>query len=331
MRDTAEVSHAEWENILKANFKAQSLENRAVRFPSQSSLRLGGNAQRATMHLASDAVIANMQDDKAAFEAWALVLLRWCCAEQVVMSWDMPAEGRGDRHHQRFLYRAKRFCELMCGRFALATPERLEALRITDATQPYINQPDPRRIPEAVAHPRTENEIEIYLSRPGSGFGKHLHEAHGIRILDRQFPVGVFAGTPASGAEIFTGRKSAIDLIGKDGDGGIWIFELKKPGEIPIGALSELLLYAHICRDVAVGAIRFVDRCLPNGCLLSPADILGARRIQARLTATDIHPLIDEKLLMLLNHGSNGTAVPIDYGLLDLSPFLPAQNEEVRA
>ena len=55
----------------------------------------------------------------------------------------------------------------------------------------------------------------------------------------------------AEGKQIFTGGKSAIDLIGIRDD-TLVLFELKKSGNRKVGAVSELLFYASVMRD-AIG------------------------------------------------------------------------------
>ena len=68
--------------------------------------------------------------------------------------------------------------------------------------------------------------------------------------LQRQWPVGVFADSVGEGNHVFTGRKSAIDLALFDPAKGAAVFELKKPGNKQVGAISELMFYCNIVRDV---------------------------------------------------------------------------------
>jgi hypothetical protein len=67
-----------------------------------------------------------MQDDASAFEAWALVLHRWCGAARVELRWESVTVqtdlGRDAArwppkalHYQRFLYRLRKFHELFGG------------------------------------------------------------------------------------------------------------------------------------------------------------------------------------------------------------------------
>ena len=62
-------------------------------------------------------------------------------------------------------------------------------------------------------------------------------------------PVGVFEGHPSRAGAIFTGGKSAIDLIGLGRAGAIWLLELKTSRNIKVGALSELFFYSMVLHD----------------------------------------------------------------------------------
>ena len=54
----------------------------------------------------------------------------------------------------------------------------------------------------------------------------------------------------AKNTRIFTGGASAIDIVGLS-NGKLSVFELKRPTNIMIGALSELLFYASVTHVVS--------------------------------------------------------------------------------
>lgn len=111
----------------------------------------------------------------------------------------------------------------------------------------------------------------------------------------RQWPVGLFDGKVAKGREIFTGRKSAIDLIGIRDD-SLVLFELKKAGNRKVGAVSELLFYASVMRD-AIGAapiFKFNSQTARENCAIGPEDIIRCTSTCAVSLAPDFHPLISE-------------------------------------
>lgn len=93
-----------------------------------------------------------------------------------------------------------------------------------------------------------ESLLEKYLAESGwlaSTFGLNKDR------VGRQFPVGLFDGKVSNGSSIFTGGKSAIDLVGLDElSNRLWLFELKANGNQSMGMVSELLFYVHFVLDV---------------------------------------------------------------------------------
>jgi hypothetical protein len=119
----------------------------------------------------------------------------------------------------------------------------------------------------------------------------------------RQWPVGLFDRKVAKEHGIFTGGKSAIDLVGIRND-TLVLFELKKAGNRKVGAVSELLFYASVMRD-AIGAsamFRFESKGKTENCAIGPKDILQCSKICAVLLAPKFHPLISEpRMFEVLN------------------------------
>jgi hypothetical protein len=62
----------------------------------------------------SKAILANLQTNAAAFEAWCLALRVWCEVEKIELRWQQPADNSPNEqcHYQRFLYRVERFRSL---------------------------------------------------------------------------------------------------------------------------------------------------------------------------------------------------------------------------
>jgi hypothetical protein len=68
--------------------------------------------------------------------------------------------------------------------------------------------------------------LELLSSEP---FRAHFGLKDGL--VDRQFPTGLFAGEVRQRNRIFTGGKSAIDLVGVGHDDRFFVFELDLPPE----------------------------------------------------------------------------------------------------
>lgn len=70
-----------------------------------------------------------------------------------------------------------------------------------------------------------------------------------------QWPVGLFHDSVRNENHVFTGSKSAIDLIAVDDD-TLLLFELKNGKNAKGGALSETFFYACVMRDALLGDFR---------------------------------------------------------------------------
>ena len=154
---------------------------------------------------------------------------------------------------------------------------------------------------------------------------KHL----GLMALDRQFPVGVFDGEPTRGGAIFTGGKSAIDLVGVGLDGAFWLLELKAKGNIQVGALSELFFYSMVLYDARLGRISFSAKKLGARASVRPADLIAATSLKARLLSDRHHPLLSEAMFATLTSGAERHGLPVDYGSVDIQPLLDGRVVDV--
>ena len=104
------MDHAEFDVCLKkAYLEASGGHPQKVRFPSAKHIHIRGDASCATLQLTPAAVQANMQNNEAAFEGWALALMKWCGVQRVAVDWETPGEGSACPHYQRFLYGLARF------------------------------------------------------------------------------------------------------------------------------------------------------------------------------------------------------------------------------
>jgi hypothetical protein len=144
----------------------------------------------------------------------------------------------------------------------------------------------------------SENELElVFCANPDK-----LEKALGVSnlVVFRQIPVGLFDGEKAKSKRVFPGGKGAIDLCAFDGSGTTNIFELKKPDNYKVGAISELLFYSHIIYDLQ----REVFSCLNSKTDENiESNLIGTKRIRAYILAEKLHPLLDyQKLFELLNN-----------------------------
>ena len=203
-----------------------------------------------------------MQTNGSAFEAWALALHVWL-KTRIRLEWDIPKNlsprSEGELHYQRFLYRMWRFHDLF-GRSEhpggwLNVPDIDEAghCRAFKFVPSYINVPGERSKPLVTATSKREARAEAAFL----DFFRQVGAPFNLTESERQIPVGLFEKKVPTGREaIFTGRKSAIDLMGVRED-EVSVFELKAGANQSLGKLSELLFYVHLLRDAVGPGARF--------------------------------------------------------------------------
>lgn len=318
------MEHADFGSALRDAFVAKTGQYRGVDLPARKGLTVSGNKTHATLTVSKSAVGANMQNASSAIEGWALALMAWVGVARVTLDWEQP-EGSGvnDPHFQRFLYRVTRFAELLGPDLVeVAHPGRLTALRINQpGVRPTINAARGRDTADTPSS-RREDELEKVFARKDSQPRHRLMSHLRLSTLDRQFPVGVFDGEPAKAKRIFTGGKSAVDLIGLDADQTLYLFELKADGNNSVGAVSEIFFYAMVVHDLMRGQIGFSRRESSKRLSITAAEIRNSQSIRAVLFASEFHPLISTAMLKPLNDGTQRLGWPIDFGTLQLEPFL---------
>lgn len=257
-----------------------------------------------------------MQNDAAAFEGWALALYVHLLHENGTIILDAPISAHAEfdakrGHFYRFLYRALRFSEQFPW-FRLA-PELSEV--IAEFQKELESASFVNNFPKGDAGESgtLENAVEAQLAKR-SDLLQRLASAAGRPIgettIYRQLPVGLFREVAAAKNSVFSGGKSAVDLWTCDGN-TISIFELKAHNKM-IGMVTELFFYANYVYDMfCTGGIttfrpsRGKGEHRGYGALLSYGDKIH-QRIQAFFLydGDQIHPLISEEVVAVLNQGS---------------------------
>lgn len=300
MNLAAEFGNDAWQAELR---KIASLED--CQFPANDEIKISGTRAQVAIKMTKKGLLTNMQTDAAAFEAWALTLLLHCGVQSIQIGLDADAADAEGRHYQRFLYRLKRFCDLFPGR-VIATPPAAAPMALDMHIRRFLNKPNARKQPpdtkskerllaastadpSKISESLLENALEV-----SSAFSKRFR----LDKWMRQWPVGLFKERVADGCQIFSGGKSAIDLVGIRGD-TLVLFELKNGDNRKAGAVSELLFYASVMRDAIGDApiFRFESESAIKNCAVSPRDIVRCSNVCAVLLAPRFHPLISEPLM----------------------------------
>jgi hypothetical protein len=243
-----------------------------------------------------------MQDDVAAFEAWALALKAWRCVENVELDWEVPdSEDKRLGHYRRFLYRVGAFKRLFSpGWFSVRNSAYLDLgshrnLTINSATSAPSDPALGSR--EAILEKELTGSVEFA-------------NAFKLASRSRQFPVGL--RDAESKKWVFAGGKSAIDIVGVDTDGMLWVFELKAEKNQRLGILSELLFYCSMMRDLSESKFGYELSESKDTSRMHPREVVGRKKICGCLLAPGFHPLLaGNRIVNLLNQAAvkDGDAV----------------------
>lgn len=295
----------------QAELRKTSIDDfRQCRFPGSTEIAISGDRDRVTMTLTKKGLHANMQTDAAAFEAWALALLCHCDVKNVVIAVEeglqKPDKGPETQHFERFLYRLTRFAELFPDQVTVDRELAGSARALGSERGLFMNQPSSHR-PEVEREARIRKLFDNAGRHSESDLEKALEVSDtfrkmlGLEKVMRQWPVGLFDGRVDNSNRVFNGGKSAIDLIGIRGT-ELVLVELKKDGNRKAGAISELLFYSSLMRDVLKGHFKFAEQPQKRNCAMSGIDIMHCTSISGVLLAPAMHPLIgDPAIVSALN------------------------------
>gem|GEM_PF-1216988 len=295
---------------LRAAYAARHRDKkkRSIALPTENGMAFLERGDTIHITVGEAGTIGNMQTNGSAFEAWALSLHVWL-EKRICIEWITPRTSereRNWRHYQRFLYRMRRFHDLFGDKW-LTIPriDEANACSAVSAERLYINVSGDRDDSGTSENAKREAQAEIAFLK----LLKLNKPPFSLKLVDRQFPVGVFEEeSPTIRSAIFTGGKSAIDLIGSNAD-AISVFELKTGKNLSVGKLSELLFYVHVLKDACGTNPRFL---FAKSDRPPTIDFLGCKSINAILLVEHIHPLLEHpgfKTLLDAAFASHGMPV----------------------
>ena len=284
--------------LLKAGYEGISGKTaRNIKLPSGIHFKEQGGIVR--LELSASGVTGNMQYDAGAFEAWCLALHRWC-RFRVDLTWELPPEGTTAAqlcHYERFLYRVARFKALFSEWFVIEPSLEKEISKARALAQTcYLNVEDDKRDTTEKLGDNPERRMELMLLR-SARFAEHYGLSDGTR--DIHFPVGLFEGAKSRDTRIFPGGAANIDLVCLSGE-TFWLFELKAKQNYSVGVFTELFFYASVIRDALRGGhFEFVPA--RGETAIQPEALKSVTHIEAVMLAHKIHPLLDFRLISILN------------------------------
>ncbi len=238
------------------------------------SIELAYTAPKLTMTLTQYAAgfsnPINMQDTRACFEAWCLIIkakteeqkkepkLEIVLDVKDIKEADYDGKLPKNGHWGRFLYRILKFSEQYKYWFELSSTLG----KIKDKFQNYLDShtfvtsaPD-KKPKEDIANSNLESYVE-YLFCDSISAQKDILNLHSVNTIDRQLPVSLFEGSKSSTTGVFTGGKSAIDFWALNGD-TINVYELKSDNPM-VGIITEIFFYSNYVHDV------FISKSLDHG------------------------------------------------------------------
>ncbi|MHA1886774.1 MAG: hypothetical protein ACTSX0_02005 [Promethearchaeota archaeon] len=156
----------------------------------------------------------------------------------------------------------------------------------------------------------SENTLEtLIVNNPTIRDG--LINLLGIDSINNQLPVGIFKEKISNTTKIFTGSKSAIDIWATKRN-CFYIFELKKNENKPLGILSEMFFYSFVIYDL------LTEKFLYGG-EETPFNPYNFNSIKSFFLVFQLHPLIDKKLIQMINTAYKIKNIPIEFGQIIIS------------
>ena len=274
-------------NLLKGKFGNTSI-------PAHYGYKLDSKKKELILLLKEKGLTANMQDDAAAFESWAIVLKCYLPEhiDSVVIDWE--ADITENKHYNRFVYRLAKFVQTYSWAHA-AKP----LPPIPSVLKCNISNQEAAEIKEHAENSEGWLECKYVLD----------HQAE-YDVMNHQFPVGVFDGIVSRSTHFTTGGKSAIDMWAIK-DSVFSIFELKLPENKPLGIISELMFYTNIIDDLLNHEITFDEGNKLESALkhnyrsfskfYNAYDTGNIRSINAIMLADNLHTLITDDVLKVIN------------------------------
>ena len=242
-------------------------------FPNNITLKYDEKEATLTMELSAAAAGLvkdkfNMQDDAAAFEAWALIikaeadyrkkdLKKIVLGVKGVSNSDYNIAKPSNGCLGRFLYRILKFKEQYGEWFDLS--DMLKGFR--DNFISYLSGEHEFKNNVPVGEAET-NEYKLW----NKGLEKYVEWMFGTdnelkenilgfakdTIIDRQLPVGLYEDEVKKDNVVFTGGSAAIDFWALDDkEKVINVYELKTKNKM-VGVLTEIFFYSNYVNDIFV-------------------------------------------------------------------------------
>lgn len=263
----------------------------------------------------------NFQAASACGATYAWCLAWWLgvpgCDVEIVCSPDAPPAPDPTQntrlHWNRSVFVLAEYDRLLGDRFRLTLPRSPWKW----PADPVINAPLSARSATA-GNRQPEHELEVRLTQDPefrAAFGRAVEP---LGPVQRQLPIGLFDRSVSGRTHHTPGGKSQVDLWALSEDGQtLHLFELKAPGNEPLGIVPEALYYGRILEEVARGRIRESVA----------AGFGNVDKVVMWLLAPEYHPLLgasENSPLAWLRAGLQGSRLDVRFAPGSLRRFLVA-------
>jgi hypothetical protein len=268
------------------------------KLPSKEKIAFSENGDELTITMNQNGTTANMQNNEAAFEAWALVVKTAGYASVVLSENEHINEIDLDKqlHYNRFLYRVSRF-EKAFDWFTISSElkkkcEDFEYKLSRDNL--FVNAPT-KVAKSDTKNPEATMERLLVLDEHREFLNHKLNLD--IPKYYNQLSVGLFNGEKTSKAAIFPQGCAAIDVWGISGS-TLHLIELKVGKNQGLGVLSEIFFYACFIYDMYCK--KHLERKAPANFRGYP-DLIKANieKVVAHILTEQLHPLLEPALAEL--------------------------------
>lgn len=283
-------------------------QNQNISLPESNVFEISDKT--LTIRISDKGVCANMQSNESAFEGWALCLKAWLpdLIEKVSICWNPASPKSNALHYERFKYRVWKFIRT----YDWAENGSLYNMDYygENLKNWVVNFPGDEADKEAQGE-------EAILERDYIANQKENYD-----VIDHQLPVGVFNSIVSKKSCVMPSGKSQIDIWALRGD-TLHIFELKKPNNLMVGIISELMYYVNIMNDIKNQRIKYPQDA--KQCAYRNFDVLYSSLtsnkihfIKGHFLAEKLHPLISPAVINLLNDCHAQKMEHIEYSYMPL-------------
>jgi len=264
------------------------MSNARIRVPSSRGLEWRRDGNVVHLEMGARLFEKNLQCDEGSSPAYLICLAYWWehfTGDRLRCQLHVRGAPSDTANTRRALFALAAYRAALGDRFLSDEPDRFAWPR-----RSMFNAPSGARDSSALTGGGVEAEIERAFVREPHLTNQLSELVEPVDGFQRQFPVGIFDGRVARANELLPGRNAQIDLWARSSDDqAVHLFELKKPGNRPLGIFPQALVYALLLHRARVG---LDDGRTIGGSWAGLDAVRSAKRLSMWLLAPSLHPLL---------------------------------------